>query len=83
MIQKTCQTTTSFRAFSLDLLPGYIVVLGPENHGSHFERGKTAFWTGASKGDVSSIPAKMEEVHRVERSSMGSGGNEKGGVHHV
>lgn len=54
----------------------YVIVLaliGPENHGSHFERGKTAFQAGASKEDVSSIPAETEGVRDVEKSSAGSG----------
>ena len=53
----------------------YVIVLalvGPENHGSHFEKGKTAFQAGASKEDVSSIPEEHEGVHDIERSSMGS-----------
>jgi len=52
----------------------YVVVLalvGPENHGSHFERGKTAFQIGASKEDLSSIPPEIEEVRGVEKSSIG------------
>ena len=64
----------------------YVIVLallGPENHGSHFERGKTAFQAGASKEDVSSIPAETEGVRDVERSSAESRGNEKGDVQHV
>jgi len=59
----------------------YVIVLaliGPENHGSHFERGKTAFQVGASKEDISSIPSGAEDVRGVERSSAGSdGGKEK------
>lgn len=54
----------------------YVIVLsliGPENHGSHFERGKTAFQAGASKEDVSSIPVETEGVRDVEKSSTGSG----------
>jgi len=50
----------------------YIVVLtliGPENHGSHFERGKTAFQAGASKEDVNSI--------------LDEGGKEKEDIQHV
>lgn len=64
----------------------YVIVLaliGPENHGSHFERGKTAFQAGASKEDVSSIPAETDEAHDVERSSTGSRGKEKGDVQHI
>jgi SHS family lactate transporter-like MFS transporter len=51
-----------------------LTLLGPENHGSHFERSKTAFQAGASKEDVSSL---------AEVQSTGSGGNEKGDIQHV
>jgi len=65
----------------------YVVVLtliGPEKHGSHFERGKTAFQAGASKEDVNSSFEETEESRNAERSSMGSGGgNEKGELQHV
>ena len=58
----------------------YIIVLalvGPENHGSHFERGKTAFQAGASKEDIISIEG-------VEGSSVGSErGKEKVDIEHV
>ena len=59
----------------------YVIVLaliGPENHGSHFEKGKTAFQAGASREDVSSMPREHEGVHDFERSSVGSiGAQEK------
>ena len=61
----------------------YVIVLaliGPEKHGSHFERGKTAFQVGASKEDVSSISGDAQDA---ERSSMGSGGKEKGNIQRV
>ena len=64
----------------------YVIVLallGPENHGSHFERGKTAFQVGASKEDVSSIPEEIGGVRDVEKSSIGSGGKEKEESQHV
>ena len=64
----------------------YVIVLallGPENHGSHFERGKTAFQAGASKEDVGSIPEETGGVRDVEKSSIGSGGKEKGESQHV
>jgi len=65
----------------IGVVAAYVIVLaliGPENHGSHFERGKTAFQVGASKEDVSSIPPGTEDVRGVERSSAGSdGGKEK------
>ena len=64
----------------------YVIVLafiGPENHGSHFERGKTAFQAGASKEDVSSTPAETDGVRDTEKSSTGSGGKEKGDVENV
>ena len=56
----------------------YIIVLaliGPENHGSHFEKGKTAFQAGASKEDVNSIPGEDEVVHDPRRSSVRSVGS--------
>ena len=46
----------------------FFVIIGPENHGRHFERSKTAFQPGASKEDLGDY---------VERSSVESGGNEK------
>ena len=56
----------------------YVIVLaliGPENHGSHFEKGKTAFQAGASREDVRSIPGDHDEViHDFERSTVGSVG---------
>ena len=58
----------------------YVIVLaliGPENHGSHFERGKTAFQVGASKEDISSTPREDEripDIPDIERSSVGSVG---------
>ena len=63
----------------------YLIILtliGPEKHGSHFERSKTAFQAGASKDDVNSITEDAGGV-QYERSSTGSGGNEKGGVQHI
>ncbi|KAF9648136.1 MFS general substrate transporter [Thelephora ganbajun] len=69
----------------IGVVAAYLLVLtliGPENHGSHFERGKTAFQVGASKEDVSSIPE--DGVHGTDRSSLGSGGvEEKGEAQHV
>lgn len=62
----------------------YILVLaliGPERHGSHFERGKMAFQAGASKEDISSISG-VEGVRDIEKSSMGSE-KEKGAIQHV
>ena len=65
----------------------YLIVLaliGPEKHGSHFERAKTAFQAGASKEDVSSITAAAEEADDVKRSSVGSeSAKEKEDVQHV
>ena len=58
----------------------YLIVLtliGPENHGSHFERSKTAFQPGASKEDVNS---DLAETEGPRRSSTGS---EKGETQHV
>ena len=66
-------------------MAAYILVftiIGPENHGSHFERGKTAFQSGASKEDVSTIP-DADRLNDTERSSMGSGGKEKADIQHV
>jgi len=56
-----------------------MTLIGPENHGSHFERSKTAFQAGASKEDVSSILGETD----ANRSSTGSGGYEKGEIRHV
>jgi SHS family lactate transporter-like MFS transporter len=56
-------------------------LLGPENHGSHFERGKTAFQIGSSKEDLNSIPAETEGSRDLE--STGSRDNEKGESQHV
>ena len=65
----------------------YVIVLtliGPENHGSHFERGKTAFQACASKEDVGFIPTEIGEVEDVARESLGSEGEkEKGVIQHV
>jgi len=65
----------------------YIIVLaliGPENHGSHFERGKTAFQAGASKEDVDSILEEIKKVREVEILDVGSeGSKEKGDTQYV
>jgi len=65
----------------------YILILaliGPENHGSHFERGKTAFQVGASKEDVNSILAGVDGVQGVKRLSVWSeGSKEKEVIQHV
>jgi len=65
----------------------YIILLaliGPENHGSHFERGKTAFQAGASKEDVDSILEEIEKDREVEILGVGSeGGKEKGDTQYV
>ena len=61
-------------------MAAYILVLaliGPENHGSHFERGKTAFQVGASKEDVNSISAGVDGGQGVERLSVWSGGSKE------
>ena len=68
----------------IGIVAAYVIILtllGPENHGSHFERAKTAFQAGASKDDVTSIPADSDGVN--DRSSLGSGTKEKGHVQHV
>jgi SHS family lactate transporter-like MFS transporter len=55
----------------------YVIILaliGPENHGSHFENSKTAFEAGASKEDVNST----HEIQDLDKSGAGStGGGEK------
>jgi len=66
----------------IGVVAAYLIVMtliGPENHGSHFERGKTAFQVGASKEDVNSILGETD----VNRSSTGSGVDEKGETRHV
>ena len=60
----------------------YIIILalvGPESHGSHFERGKTAFQAGASKEDIDFIPRGNEGLDEAERSSGGSAGAKERG----
>ena len=65
----------------------YILILaliGPENHGSHFERGKTAFQAGASKEDVNSISAGVDGGQGIEQLSVWSeGSKEKEAIQHV
>ena len=61
------------QAIFIGAVAAYLIVLaliGPENHGSHFEKGKTAFQAGASKEDVAQL--ETEGVHDIERSSAGS-----------
>jgi hypothetical protein len=68
----------------IGVVAAYVIALaliGPENHGSHFERGKTAFQAGASKEDLSSILAETEGSRDLE--STGSRANEKGEGQHV
>ena len=63
------------QAIFIGAVAAYIIVLaliGPENHGSHFEKGKTAFQAGVSQEDVGPIPPETEGVHGIERSSVGS-----------
>jgi SHS family lactate transporter-like MFS transporter len=71
----------------IGVVAAYVIILtliGPENHGSHFERAKTAFEPGASKEDVNSILPGNEGVRDVERSSsVGSGDKEKAEIRHV
>lgn len=65
----------------IGVVAAYVIVLtliGPENHGSHFERGKTAFQTGASKEDLGS-----GDDGANDRSSLESGNKEKGEIQHV
>ena len=54
-----------------------LALIGPENHGSHFERSKLTFQAGASKEDVISISEEVEEVQGIERSNVWSEGNEE------
>ena len=66
----------------IGVVAAYLIVMtliGPENHGSHFERGKTAFQAGASREDVNSILGETD----ANRSSTGSGVDEKGETRHV
>ena len=64
----------------IGVVSAYVIVLaliGPENHGSHFERGKTAFQAGASQEDANSgpgSPGENEAAHYLERLSVGSAG---------
>ena len=60
-----------------------LTLIGPENHGSHFEKGKLAFQAGASKEDVNSIPEEDGGAQGVEMSSVwGEGSEEKGRLAH-
>ena len=64
-------------------MAAFVIVLalvGPENHGRHFERAKMAFQAGPSKEDVDSIPEKTEQVREVEWFGVGSGGRERGEI---
>jgi SHS family lactate transporter-like MFS transporter len=66
----------------IGVIAAYVIVLtllGPENHGSHFERSKTAFQAGASKEGVNSAPEDLG----LEKSSLESNGKEKGEIQHV
>lgn len=60
----------------------FLTVVGPENHGSHFERGKAAFQAGASREDVGSIPTEAGRAREAEKLSVESDRNEKGDVDH-
>lgn len=51
-----------------------LALIGTENHGSHFEKGKTAFQASALKENVTLMPEEHEGVHDIERSSVGSSG---------
>lgn len=57
----------------------YVIILalvGPENHGSHFENSKPAFQADPSKEDVNST--RGHEIRNLDKSSVGSaGGGEK------
>ena len=64
------------QAIFIGSVSAYIIVLaliGPERHGSHFEKGKTAFQAGASKEDVNPAPQEAEGIQDFERLSIGSG----------
>ena len=60
----------------------YVIVLaliGPENHGRHFENSKAAFQADASREDVGS--ARERDIQDIDESSVGSaGGKEKGDI---
>lgn len=58
----------------------YVVVLaliGPENHGSHFERGRTALEAGASNEDVGSMPEHSGVLNPEWLSTGSLGAKEK------
>ncbi|KAF9525588.1 carboxylic acid transporter [Crepidotus variabilis] len=46
-----------------------ITIIGPENHGSHFEKHKTAFEEGGGADEVAQDPSTMSEKGNPERSS--------------
>jgi len=54
----------------------FITIIGPENHGSQFEKHKTAFEEGAARDD-----ALMEEEHSLEDASIEE--KEKSSAEHV
>ena len=61
-----------------------LALIGPENHGSHFERGRTAFQAGASKEDLNSIPEEIEKDREENILSMRSArSKEKEDIQHA
>ena len=64
-------------------MSAYIIILaliGPENHGSHFENSKPAFEAGASKEDVNSTKERENEIREFDMSSVGSAGDREKGI---
>lgn len=70
----------------IGVIAAYVIVLtllGPENHGSHFERSKTAFQAGASKDDLASVPGSDGARDRSSSESGTGTKAEKGFTRHV
>jgi len=64
------------QAIFIGSVSAYVIVLaliGPEKHGSHFEKGKTAFQAGASEENVNSTPPEVVGIPRLERLSVEMG----------
>ena len=76
---KTVPDYAFIQGIFIGCVSAYVIVfalIGPENHGSHFENSKTAFQAGASREDIS--PPRGHDVQDLDMSSVGSaGGKEK------
>ena len=50
----------------------FITIIGPENHGSHFEQGKTAFEEGAGRDEFAEEAALEGEAPQMREKGAGS-----------